>query len=82
MNQINFLEFGPLIFLEKEPSASALSTIHYQYYKSMDEVLATLEPEQDELQCVLGISLLFSEFLYSGTAAGLLTKAGSKRLCR
>ena len=54
MNQINFLEFGPLIFLEKEPSASALSTIHYQYYESMDEVLVSLEAEQDELQCVLG----------------------------
>ena len=61
MNQINFMEFGPLIFLEKEPSASALSTIHYQFYENMNEVQVSLEAEQDELQCVVGSPSYFQK---------------------
>ena len=54
MNQVPFLEYGPLLFLEKKPTASALSTIHYQYYESLEDVYLALEAEKNELQCVVG----------------------------
>ena len=53
MNQIPFTEIGPLLFLEKEDNASALSTIHYSYYSELETVAEKLKREEENLQCVV-----------------------------
>ena len=53
MNQIPFTEIGPLLFLEKAENASALSTIHFSYYRDQTQVAEQLKLEEEALQCVV-----------------------------
>lgn len=52
MNQIPFREIGPLLFLEKASNASALSTLHFEYYEQFSEVNQRLKEERGSLQCI------------------------------
>ena len=52
MNQIPFREFGPLLLLEKPSNASALSTLHFEYYDGISEVNQRLNKEKESLQCI------------------------------
>lgn len=52
MNQIPFREFGPLLLLEKPSNASALSTLHFEYYDEISEVNQRLSEERESLQCI------------------------------
>lgn len=67
MNQAPFLENGLLMIRESTSLASPLSMLFYEYYTDLDTVKATLEAQQDQIQCVISNNL-DSQWLQIGKA--------------
>ena len=53
INKIAFYDQGILMFKENTSLASAISVVHYSYYKDKDKVLEDITCREETLQCVL-----------------------------
>jgi hypothetical protein len=54
MNHIPFLNIDFVNFIEDNQIASAISNVHYQYYDSLDLVMAEIEAQKEQIQCIVG----------------------------
>ena len=54
MNQVELIENGFLLMKQDSSLHSPLSVLNYEYYNSLDEVIAQLEEKKDTIQCVVG----------------------------
>lgn len=52
INQKFYMTNGSIILSENQSPFSPISQLHYQYYKTKDEIYASLNPE--EIQCIAG----------------------------
>lgn len=52
INKIPHLDNGFMLMTPNDAIASAVSVIHYQYYKNISEVNSFIESHQDKIQCV------------------------------
>jgi len=54
LNKVEFLMSGSLIITESSNIPSRISTVHYSFYDSLEEVTQELNERMEEIQCVVG----------------------------
>lgn len=54
LNKVDFLISGSLIITESDSIPSRISTVHYSYYDSLDDVKNELIQREEEIQCIVG----------------------------
>jgi hypothetical protein len=53
INSIPHIDFGYCLLKEDSSNHSPIGVIHYQYYKSKNEVLQLIENSSDQIQCII-----------------------------
>src|ERR1041385_3396020 len=53
MNKIKFLENGFVILKENTSLQSPVAVVHYEYYKSENDIFEKLSSIENEIQCVV-----------------------------
>ena len=53
INQLPFFDSGFAIYKEDEALASPVSVIHYECYKSLDQIKSYINTNKENLQCVV-----------------------------
>ena len=54
MNKIPYFNIDFINLVENESITSAIATLHYEYYESLNQVFSSLEESKDQIQCVVG----------------------------
>ncbi len=73
MSQFPFLDNNFFMLKEDEHYASPIGTVFYEQYSSLDTLLAKLEREKDQIQCVVSQGVMDDEIPFGNTQAPLLT---------
>ena len=69
VNQIEHQQVGPLLMLQNEALVSRISSLHFDYYDSIDEVNQFIDTQKDKIQCIVGENVaLQSDTLAFGAA--------------
>lgn len=66
VNRVKHFTNNALILLESEQLASAVSVLHYQFYKNDTALALELEAQKDQIQCVLSAGSRFKGSLDFG----------------
>ena len=53
VNRTRFIDGGFYLLLEKEPLATPVSVLHYEYYRDLSRVKAKLDQQQEQIQCMV-----------------------------
>ena len=67
MSEFDILENGFLMIKESKSYSSPISTIFYEYYKSLDELKIRLKYEADKIQCVVSKGFSDDEIKFGQT---------------
>lgn len=54
VNREKFLDTGFILLKESESISSPVAVLHFEYYKSVEEVISDLEKNKDKIQCITG----------------------------
>ncbi len=73
MSQFPFLDNNFFMLKEDEQYASPIGTVFYEQYTSLDTLLAKLEKEKDQIQCIVSQGVMDNEIPFGNTQAPLLT---------
>jgi hypothetical protein len=54
VNKENFFDTGYLLMKEEKKLASPISVLHYEYYKTLNDVIKQTELMKENIQCIVG----------------------------
>ncbi len=73
MSQFPFLDNNFFMLKEDEHYSSPIGTVFYEQYTSLNTLLAKLEKEKDQIQCIVSQGVMDNEIPFGNTQAPLLT---------
>jgi hypothetical protein len=68
VNKINHLDNGFLLLAENFSFFSPISVLHYEKYTNLGNLVENLELHKEKIQCIVGDSKLFSDYIHFGQA--------------
>lgn len=68
MNQTPFLDAGIALLIEKPLLPSPIGVIHYQYYRTINEVKNFISSNKENIQCVVGNTIKIENIIPFGEA--------------
>jgi hypothetical protein len=73
MSNFKFLDNGFFMMKEDEHYASPIGSVFYEQYASLNTLLAKLEKDKDQIQCIVSQGIMNNEVPFGTTQSPLLT---------
>jgi len=73
MSEFPFLDNNFFMLKEDERYASPIGTVFYEQYTSLESLIAKLEKDKDQLQCIVSQGIMSNEISFGNTQAPLLS---------
>jgi hypothetical protein len=54
VNRVKFTDTGYLLLKQDESTSSPVSVLHYEFFRSKEELTAMVNSKKDKIQCIVG----------------------------